>query len=62
MMLLSTSVLLNTVPEEQESQDPSQSGKVRGTKRSRADEDTEIADSLAETGENGEQEQPCLQK
>ena len=51
---VSTAILLSAVPEEQESQDPTQSGEVRGTKRSRADEDAEMADGSAETGENGE--------
>ena len=52
---VSTAILLSAVPEEQESQDPSQSGDLRGTKRSRADEDAEMADDgLAQTGDNGE--------
>ena len=56
---VSTAILLSAVPEEQESQDPSQSGDVKGTKRSRADEDAEMADDgLAQTGDNGERTRP----
>ena len=52
---VSTAILLSAVPEEQESQDPSQISDLRGTKRSRADEDAEMADDgLAQTGDNGE--------
>ena len=49
-MPVSTGILLSAVPEEKERQDPSQNSKVRGMMRSRADEDTEMADSSAETG------------
>ena len=45
-------VMLSAVPEEQESQGQSQRGDARGTKRNRADDDVEMADGSAETGEN----------
>ncbi|KAH9051249.1 hypothetical protein EDB87DRAFT_982176 [Lactarius vividus] len=47
--------MLSAVPEEQESQSLSQSGDARGTKRSRADDDVEMADVSTETGGNAEQ-------
>lgn len=53
-----STVLLSVVPEEQESQDPSQSGDARGTKRSRAEDDAEMADGTAENGETREQRRP----
>lgn len=54
--------MLSAVPEEQESLGQSQSGDARGTKRSRADDDAEMADVIsAEAGgnvENGKQIRP----
>ncbi|KAH9018546.1 hypothetical protein EDB84DRAFT_1403831 [Lactarius hengduanensis] len=47
--------MLSAVPEEQESQSLSQGGDARGTKRSRADDDAEMADASAEAGGNAEQ-------
>ncbi|KAH9160697.1 hypothetical protein EDB89DRAFT_1914535 [Lactarius sanguifluus] len=47
--------MLSAVPEEQESQSLGQSGDARGTKRSRADDDAEMADVSAEAGGNAEQ-------
>ena len=61
---VSTTILLSAVPEEQESQDPpSQSGDLKGTKRSRADEDAEMADgSLVQRGDNGERTRPSKRR
>lgn len=55
--------MLSAVPEEQDSQGQSQSGDARGTKRSRADDDAEMADVPAEASENAEnREQTRLPK